>query len=153
MIVEISVSLLGTALTFPAFIQEYNDIGESDKWYSYIKLLPHFLLILACGFRFGIKFMKIFQIPCISLSAVTWASLYYLFLFNLTASTTAVCEKYTDACAEDLDGLSLCLNNPVKGWEGIMYLIGLSMMVIGSTLLTKEIGFQLYEGRKSKVES
>lgn len=152
MIVNLSVTGAGIALTLPAIIQEYVDIGEADKWYTYIKILPHFFLLLACGFRFAIKYLRVLDIPCIVSAALGWASLYYLFLFNLTASATSVCKEFEDACAEDLQGLEVCANNPVEPWQGILYLIGISSMVVGSTLLTKEMGFRLYEAKRSKID-
>jgi len=69
----------------------------------------------------------VLNIPAITASALGWASVYYLFLFNLTASTTSICREWSDACAEDLGGLEVCSNNPVRPWEGILYLFGITL--------------------------
>ncbi|CAG9325749.1 unnamed protein product [Blepharisma stoltei] len=140
-ILHLGFSGLGILLTVPALVQEYIDDNDFSKWQNSIKILPHLLLMVSCALRFN----KIILPFGLVMGVITWISNHFLFILNLTSSSTSICEDFSDLCTEDT---SSCINSPVSSWAGILYIIGLLFMIIGNTLLIKNTGDKILEINK-----
>ena len=141
MISELSVTSIGIACSLPALVELYMDDFASDKWETYVKLMPQLFLVVAIILRLLSKFSMTLAFTVLGLLLT-----YFCLLFNSSASTSAACDEYSDLCADEI--VPVCANNPIEGWQGLLYQIGLSLMTVGSTLLIKE-NMALYKMSKT----
>lgn len=132
MLIELSITVLGIGCSLPALFTEYSSEFAAAEWTTWVKMLPQSLLLVACILRL-IKKMPLFGML---LGVLGLFATYFCMLFNSRASASVVCQEYPDACSDDAE--TSCSDSVLESWEGLLYLIGLCFMTIGSTILVRD---------------
>mmetsp|Transcript_6877 Transcript_6877/g.12516 ORF Transcript_6877/g.12516 Transcript_6877/m.12516 type:complete len:104 (+) Transcript_6877:162-473(+) len=80
-------------------------------------------------FKHSLRIMKV----ALVIDAIALGFTYFIVFFNTRAATYEVCDSYSDVCMEDQD--ADCKSTSMNDWQGLMYLIGLSLMMSAEGLL------------------
>ena len=141
MLVEVCITVLGILCSLPAVVEEYMEEFDPAMWETWVKVLPQLFLTIACVLRVKPKVLWGSLVLCI-LGLLTT---YFCLLFNSRASASVVCEEYPEACADDIE--DTCTGVAIAPWQGLLYLIGLCFMTIGSTTLIRDNSVALSDAR------
>jgi hypothetical protein len=132
-IFELSLVFLGAVFTVPQMVEEFNGDAGIGDWETWMKVAPHFFFILA-GAMGVIGFMKNILIL---LNAAWIGSVfalfftYFLMMFNTRTASQVVCDEWSDVCLDESPG---SCDTDLEAYQGLMYILGLCLLIIGGSL-------------------